>query len=506
MSKKAQSNSLTGSLGASITAKFTDPDAIKAVLGSLVSGLLDQPIASIDAILAEVNYDNLNDRLKPVADKLAKRLHLDDAVGAFTELKTKLVEVKGDAAKAIEKAATLKAEVAFAYDYRRVEQSQMMLEVVMSDQQFWEYHHDVIKGNLKSLMAEITQDDSAVQLKRFLHQQTLEVSKSFGFTFSLGDWSFHNFDVSKVKEVIRTDFLKHQQIAFVGYNGHDQSKRDWATDFNASMAQFSKKSGLPTADEFEYAYAVNHETSKQKPTTEVLAKVVDLAVLWQIVEQSDADELVQSLEQKLSGQGDITFNHSIKLDNDAFNAVLPDLAVHDNQAFGACIGQAMPWDDGYSSWLSLPSRRAEVFGSLWAQLLEGQFYSRKDQLLTVQRHIRQYSTRLAKREDDASPPKVSFMRKSDKNSRFKRDWENFVAGMGALHQAKINGGSYDKVKAAFKAFDDMGNNELYIRALGAYLLTLVQNKPVAKAHCEAVLTISYKQDGEDMVQTIGSGK
>jgi hypothetical protein len=57
--------------------------------------------------------------------------------------------------------------------------------------------------------------------------------------------------------------------------------------------------------------------------------------------------LVASLKERLAGQNNITFNHSIKLDNDAFNAILPDLKIHDNQAFGACLGQAMPWDGGW---------------------------------------------------------------------------------------------------------------------------------------------------------------
>lgn len=344
--KKAKSNTLGVSIGASIAASFTNPDDIIGLLEPLVSGLVDQPIAKIDELLAKISYDDLSDELKGIADNIAKRLNLDDAQSAFTSLKDKLTEIKTDAISGIRKSANIKAEMAFAYEYKRVEQSQMMLEVLMSDDQFAGFHKTLIKGNLTPVLDEVRKPNSAIKLKQFLNQQTLEVSKSFGFSFGLGDWTVKSADVSSFKEVKRIDLQGHQQISFKGSKGFEGSSREWTTDFNASMAEFSK-SAIPKANEFDFAYSINHQSSGQSASVSVLNKMVDLALLWRIIPQGDGEELVASLKEKLAGQKNITFNHSIKLDNDAFNAILPDLKIHDNQAFGACLGQAMPWDGGW---------------------------------------------------------------------------------------------------------------------------------------------------------------
>jgi hypothetical protein len=244
--KKAKSNTLGVSIGASIAASFTNPDDIIGLLEPLVSGLVDQPIAKVDELLAKISYDDLSDELKGIADKIAKRLNLDDAQSAFTSLKDKLNEIKKDVISGIKKSANIKAEMAFAYEYKRVEQSQMMLEVLMSDDQFAGFHKALIKGNLTPVLDEARKANSATKLKQFLNQETLEVSKSFGFSFGLGDWSVKSADVSSFKEVKRIDLQGHQQISFKGSKGFEGSSREWTTDFNASMAEFSK-SEIPKA-------------------------------------------------------------------------------------------------------------------------------------------------------------------------------------------------------------------------------------------------------------------
>ncbi len=507
--RKADGKTLQAGLVAKIGAQFSDPKAVETVLGNVLDGLLGEPFAKVKEILGQATFEGLDDTEKAIVERLLERLGLDSAVADLAALRKKVADLKKETKAKLKEIAETKAELSFSYEYRRVSSDTAVLQATLPVSAINDYHGALIRGRYRGFLTDAAAKPD-LALERFLHEQSLEVRKAWGFSLSFGRWfKASGRDHIEIKQVVRRNAQDHQQITFLGSRGYTGKWKEdsflWDVDFNAEMPGFSAQL-MPTANELDYSLYLLMEYGEGDLSGVELAEMIDHAVIWGGIPAARALSERARLAVLLDGREGVTFSFQLKFDSDAFEGVLDDLAAGDAARFGDALGEAMPWGSDFPKVQQVPRERRKLYGALWTRYLQDRSL-RPSELAGLARQTfkKQGHETLGWQEGETwrTQRTTTIAGLADLNSRTRRQWEQLSQGAKLLGKAIDRQQPYEKVKKVYRRMRRLWTQSHHVRALGVYLLDLLREHPELEEGVERVFTVTFTgDDGKEQIENI----
>ena len=476
------------------------------LIEKVLSGLLDSPIDKLEELADRTDIDTLSESELKIVEKAAARLGLTDFNVKLSELKEKLKKFRTDVISNLKKAAESKAEVGFKYEYNRLQSKQQLIQALVPVDKIGDFHSDLIKGRLDLFIGYLRKNELGIE--RFLSQKTDIIESAFGFSLGFGSWSALSQDFKKTTFVERENLHGNTQASLIGARGYKAKwgGDEWESylDFDASMDEFSITTE-PTANEFDFALNLALSRKEDRVTEDVLHKMIDSAAVWNIIPAGNISSLNRRMLDKYNGLIDVTFRHSITINNEAFSSLLPLLATIDNNRFSKSLAAALPWRDGFNDARMTPLIRIY----LYAQTMN--YYLNDDDVdlnalafhLSKSTHMKHYSNSLRQREKNWRNNRVfTAVGNIALNPDLAKDWRNFCEGMNMLNTAIIHRKSYKEIAKSFDLFNVLGKHSFHVRALGHFLTSLAINNQNINLGFNSSLSISYTKDGKDHVESI----
>ena len=371
--RKANKKSLEATFEAKVEVGFDNPGEVKKVVEGVVEGLIGLPLKKVNEVLSLERFVDLSEAQRQLVNTLLKRLKSDlEAVDKLLELKTTLEDLPVKVEKKIKAFANAKLTLAFVYEYGRVETHLALVQATFPEGELHRFHEPLVHRNLAPLLAAVPRaggqtNEDGVELEKFLNQKTLEIKRSFGFTFGLGPWKAGEKTIDLKREVKREDFSGRIQWSFDGERGYkgnwDKDEWEWRVGFSAAMPELSETT-RPMARDFEYSISVVAEFVEGTVSRSEVGRYVDQAVIWGAVSIGKMHAETERLAALLNGKRNVGFSYRLKFGPRAFMDILDELAADNTATFASALGTAMPWSTDYDMQRN-PAARKLWYGKLW---------------------------------------------------------------------------------------------------------------------------------------------
>lgn len=517
--KKSKSRSIDVTADVGAKAQISDASALEDAVNQILKSIIGQPEAIVDAILAKASLDDLSASEKDIINYIAQEFGWAQTVmQTIAGIRQQWNTLKGDVSNAIKEIAETKVSAGFSYEYSRVKLEDTLLEAIFDVPTAQTFHNDLMLCDVRGIVHYLASNPGDVI--NYLNQQTITRQQAWGFTLGIGAWKLGGKDQRTLTSTIQTDITGNNlRIAFDGVRSYsDQvgsSTDTWLSDFNAAMPGFA---AAPTAADFKYGlhfhfdwtFVLDEDSLRQR---------LDYAVLWQAIGLGGPIQDVQTIVDKyrpLFGKAtqlavDLTINDG------ELRQLLPTTDAPDKDRAAAALASAMPYWSDFRSRL-YPEARQLCYQGAWKSYLnnpDGDLI--EDYARTAAQNINnvasQYPTLLpdadllAERELDASLENIDTLdletfagqihadglTADDDYSGISQDWQNFWNGLRTLNKAVETqpAGPYTVINDVFGKVSQFWDQSLYVRAVGAYLVTLAADKNILNK-IERTVTITVQ--------------
>ncbi|HET8819075.1 MAG TPA: hypothetical protein VFM73_05980 [Xanthomonadaceae bacterium] len=386
--------SVEASLG--IAAGFADPAAVARVLAGSLANWLDLPAEALEAIRSATSLDALPDRYRPVAAALADRFGLGD-VAPLAELRERLEDLDGRLAGRVEALARTRAAVQVEAEFHRRAGDALLLEAELSETALRRLHPALVALDIASVLAD---RGPGVAARSLLHDRTIERLHGWTIGASLGRW----FELSSRQQ--REDrWLERRRVdtdgdrtrhAYLGATRYTARANGWSTAYGATFEAVDEGTGAGVGCALEAWWQEGH----LRADADGLARIVDDAVLWGVIEDAAAPTLHARLAAALDGVGRCRPRFERVLEADAVWSGLRHVAGAKRGEWARHAARALPRNARVPTRADCASRVA-VYGTVLAAL------ARSDAAVSP-RHIgamlRDIDPRLAARERKGNTP------------------------------------------------------------------------------------------------------
>jgi hypothetical protein len=528
---KTSSKKAGGDFAAGIEVGFQDKDATKKILGSVAEGLTDKVAGRIQPILDKNPLTKLSEPEKEIVKALGEEL------GFNTEVITTVFDLENALGErltpVIEKIATSKIKLGFAYEYNRVSSAKEILQAVLDEDAMKTYHPALIRFKLedsegfKGLLSDLRAGEvsgkplKGVTLVNYLNEKTVVRKQAWGFSLGLGKWVVAGKDHVETKEVIRQNASGNRQVAFAGTRGYDGNffgnEHNWTVDFNAEMGRFSQ-APVPLVNELKYSlYLLMEWKRKNNFNKENIRHIVDQAVLWKVLEEKQYAQVFDQLAQQLTGKKIKNVNASVhlKFSPDIFPVVFNNISllIRDKPWFNVeLIARSMSaamtrLDD--ASVRSTVEKRINTYAPLWKACLLKPDKTENDKPIEQEERIElgfaartqllKFGEKLMAAEEIEANSMNTFSGLLAGMPGIRKDWSFFKNGIVTLNNGFNQGLIYDEVvKKSFGDLQTFWDQDHYVRTMGYYLLSFTNNAFLMQG-VDRSLTISYELEGEKKV-------
>ena len=468
--RKGVSRGVGVEAGGGITAHFADPKAAEAVLTSVVEGVLGSSLSEVDTILQSVNLDRLSGTQKKAAASLIKRVGLKEGA-SLKDLADRVQSIRDRVHDAIKTIAKTKIELAFAYEYNRLDERTSLLQATLNQSRLDAHHAALIRGNLDPLTVDLAANVSGVRLESYLNEKTLTREHSWGFTLGIGKWvDVGGTDFKRVAKTERRNIEGRLQESYLGARGYKGrwvgESMSWHVDLKADMKGFAAGE-RPLVGEFDFGLHLVWIATQKSLSADEGEQWLDGGVLWRVLAEADLEDARLRLLPMVNRRCELMIQMAIP--NAALRTMFPSLASAKVGSFAAALALAMPWQKGQTS----AARRRELYAPLWALYLDDPSRSAKE---LSQAAIRHFESRqlpelgFAERRFDTLRP-FTFAGLVDLNGDTHGACAAFTRGIGMLQSAIAASAPNDKtIDHAFEATNDLWTQSHHVRAVGAYLL------------------------------------
>lgn len=473
---KARNRSLGAGVRAGVSVRV-DPTSVTALVGSYLEAVLGGPLAQIQAQLARLDPDRLDEGQRALLDRLLATFGLTDAPEAIARLRARLDRLPSEASAAVEKAAKTRLEIGFAFDYARLSESRAILQARLTSGHLKTHHAHLIAGRLGPVAA-------SLDLESFLDERSTTRRKAWGFSLGLGKWRLRGRDSSQLQKVERRDAGGHVQRAYLGtrsYHGLWVNREwSWDVDFDARMPGFSLRPETPCVSEFEVGLALVWRHRLTHLGANDIEELLDAAALWRIVREDDLSPLRAKLAEARGEPCEATIHLTVGPGElwtieDAL-ADPPSGAL----AMANALGAAMPWWDKRPL---PPSQRRTLYGPLWALHLTQPDLSylelRRIAAERLRRHPHPEAATLAAQEEASGSRTHTFSGLVDLNRDTPERYTTFTRGMQSLRAARAAAEpDHDRLPKIFKSLSALWTQSHHVRALGVSLLDAAKAKGI----------------------------
>ncbi len=498
--RKARTRSGALGLEAGISVQLADPGHVTAVLDAAVEGVLGQPLAEVEAVIAKASLDRLSSVERRVAGLLVERLGLDPLTTTLDALGDRVRAIRTAAEEAVRAVATAKIALAFGYEYRRMRQDTTVAQCLVEEGALRRHHASLVRGHAGPLCADASDRDQGAQLEHFLYQKTIRSDRSWGFALSLGKWlSLGSTDTRSLTRVDRHSVEHTVQRSYLGSRGYrnEGDTRDrWSVDFATSMRGFSR-GAVPLVSEFDSSLALDWFEPAKKLDETTLASWLDVASLWGVIADDELSrwqrQLAPALRQRCTFVAQLTFPHG------AFGLMRPRVAMAHPSDLGPALGAAMPWLDmgGRRS----PAIRRTLYGPLWTHYLSDDAHVHRrgrDFAPMARQHLQQHGVpdlAAMERLYEVTPTRPHdarlFCGLLDLNARTLQQCHDFLNGVRRLHADTVSAApDHGAMQRVFEDMEHFWAQAHHVQALGVYLLDVARTAGVT-AHVtrSAALTV-----------------
>jgi len=497
--RKAEQRKDGFSFEASVVIEFNDAEQVRDALAEIVEAHVGEPYEQITRLLESNVVGQLNGVQTTVLLALLKKAGLPEEIPAgVNELRELIGEVKDWLAlleksvqDTIEKIATAKVSAGFKYEYSRTATHSALLEATIDDAVYDAHHDDLKRGRLEGLLAAIQSDEDGVALVSYLERDTLETSKSWGFTLGIGRWSLFGKDDEDVVRIIDKNLAGRQKFAYQaarsytgGFGGEELT---WAVDFKADMDHFSENE-LPTMDEFQLGTSLTwyHEV---RVSADEIERLIDGASLWGVLRPADLDGVRAALDETIGRECELTTQ--MRIDDRTLRTMLPMLRSVTLTGLCGALGAAMPWRAGLAG-RATPTIRRELYGPLWKFHFDNPGVERAE-----------LARRVAETLERAGHPELhefeehfdvirsqTFAGIVELNDEREHDLQRFIAGTALLAGGVVENKPDDDLFASvFDQVKFIAKQSHHVRAIGCFLNDVAEGLGVS---AQIARTVSVK--------------
>lgn len=515
--KRRDRREVSGSVRAGITARLKDPDGVEEVLGDVVDALLGAAREKVESILdehsalSEVDGDDL-----ALITTVLERLGLEKTATTIEEIRTRIAGLKEEAAETLREIVESEIEARFSFEYARIDAETVLLEAIIDDERLGDVHGDVLRGNLRPVLAEASAAESGVALRRYFNEETTEVSRSWGLGLQFGEW----FSVGSRSEVERTSVERRgpggrlRQFSFTGKRfSKDESiggaSRCYAARLEASMQAGAGQEASPES-RLTCGLTVSTQFREETLGEAECHRWLDLARLWRIVNPGAAPDVRDRIASRADGADAVTASFKIRLPDPVLKTVACQIAAADAEAnadaFGRALGEAMVRLEDYGEVRQNPRQRRRYYGPLWAAYLKRSRLRPQDLARQAAETFREKGrSGLAHREGEMwRNIGGTIGGAAQRHPETRERWADFLEGMQAFARVIRGGEGPGAIGQAFEDMQRLWGQAFYLRALGVYVLDIVAQNPVHLERTERILTIDYETGEDTQVENISS--
>lgn len=500
--KKSSLFDVSGSLGATISAQLINSDDFKQVYTAVVEGFFATPIDKIDDILALTNTDDIPETLLPYVEEIADRIGLQDAINYLQDIQNKIKALKNKITTAIETAATVKAELSFAYEYNRVSETQSLVELVVNNDHMEQVHKKALSGQVLALTAMV--DDSNIKLERFFFQKSTKIEQSYGFDLGFGKWEAMSRDYKTLQEVVTLNSDLSPKIATVGLRGYKDSYfgdgREFFVEFEASMPDYTVYED-PIVDEFDLGLKLLHRREEKKISQSEYIGLVDDLAIWGLVPKKDIKEALTKLKDDLKGATNVRLVKTLMISDEALRAMLPALGTYNIDHFAEALAAALPYVSRLKDGRETVGQRIELYQPIMREFLLGDRWDAYSIATHARNEFKRMGLKTLAREEGRWKEAGGSINKYlgglvYNTSNMKKDLVNICEGFEELDAAIEHGGSYKELNNVFRLFDDIGESDYFNRVFGYHFLSIATQLHIPPTQVSCTAVFEYKQDGE----------
>ena len=536
--KSAVSSTRSAAIEMGAKASFSNPAVIEEYLDNRMDSLLMQvtglngsELDKIEKKLKKIESDqldilDLNETEKKVVDLLIRKLKLQDELDQLTTLIGKIASLREKLRKAFKEAAESKITAGFNYEYSRISTEEVLISAEIDTTILDKVHKDLILFNTLTFTDLALQEKNAdkIKIREYLKQNTLAIKNSWGIALGIGKFKIGSTDTKELTYKSQQTIINgqlHSKVAFEGIRKYQEVGNlggfgnDYWVSFNAAMDSFEPSPGTAHFD-YGFSFFLDHDQKKfNKKDKITLSRMLDLAVLWEMLPQSDFDEQQRELWKLLgkeSGARDITFSFQLDISTEAFdqmkvllNRLIQQRPDRNLALLAESFGKAMPYLPDYSHRSDI-QKRGQAYGRLWKTYFELEGLgepARGDDFRVytalAQEYFEDLERKLSKREGRYVNAQGRAMAGDNiwfggliRLNKPARNVRNFVLGLEQLVFASIhNQEKFGKVlRRSFNKMQDAWKLQFCIKALGIYFISLARTVN-AEEHIESQLEIRY---------------
>lgn len=492
---------------AGVQIEFADPAAVEKVLASVVAGVLDAPAAALKAIDEATSLERVPQRYRPVAEALAERFGLDEA-NPLPKLKKKLQELSELLSERVTQIAKTKVSLGFSYEYMRLASEASLLEATLSEEALARLHGALLSFDFQRVLA---YTGSGYALEFFLHQKTVERVRAWGFSLGVGTW----FNL-KSKQLRKDRFVSRRYVspagealtrAYLGSTQYSANANTWTTEYGAALKADLEQARAPqqtAARDFKCGLHLWWEESRIKTATE-LARVVDDAVLWGVIDAAAAPALEAQLQGALGSAGECKPRLSVMLSDHGLRQAMRAFAGADDAAWARHAARALPWYAKQSARASCASREA-VYAPLFEAYRRRPDASGSALKQLIAKSLRDYGGGLAGQESIGETPWTVYqvlLRSDVDQRRFWSRWERLRSGAARMTDLLEVRGDWNDFDDNFAMLRGVFEQTFLIRAAASLLAEALPAQARDGKACASTLSIAYRDGNQDKSLIVG---
>ena len=498
---------------ARIGVRFADLAQVEEALRAALDALLGAPLARVRELLDTPRVGDLDPRERAAAETLADRLGLTGRRLRLDSLRRKVDQLERDATELIVKLARQQVRFGVDFDYSRTRSDEAIVEVTLDEarlgRRFEDLHRALLSVDCERVLEEgASGAANGVTLQRFLQQETVKRTKSWGVSLDLGDFLRMGGKArTYVRETMRRDRrLDRSRFSFTaleGYAGRWGSETcDWKTTLSARSRAWTP-GAAPTADALNYSLGFLFRYAKRRLSKGDVARLVDLAVLWGIVTAGGAPEARAHLERVAGRRRHVRVSCQLGFTKSTVGMLLALLARADTRGIGLALARALPRVGGEPG-RDTPVVRQFLYGDLWRAYLEDPALSAGE--------VAAGAAAAARRAGHAGL--AGFERRMRhwwtvgelvrRNGETRERWADLARGAAHLQDAIAGGGAHTGVREAARWMSRGWEHAFHQRALGVYLVEAVRAHPHLWGAVNRSLRVEYRERGQRVVLNLGS--
>jgi len=448
---------------------------VEAVLGALAGRPLKWVDDTIASLVAQVPLDDfVRGALKLVLDRIGLAGGEADPAGLLARWESVKERIRGQ----LKELVTLRISSGLTYDFQRTEQRSALFQAVLPDADALAQHPALLSGDLTSLLQLLSATGRSPEI--YLRQHSVERRNAWGFSLGIPFTSgASSTDEDRLRFATTTRQDGQKRLAALGARSYRGDlfgiAADWGGELHAEMAEFS---AAPKASDFQYGlHLLMH---RNEGGAGALAQVVDDAVVWGAIAESDRPAVLEQIRAK-AGNGRVDARVELTVSDAGLRQLLPAAAGAAQAVVARALARAMPW----YGWRARQNAdvRGAVYAPLWEGLLRDGGWAAKAAAAAAESALAHnpVAKDVAPMEGQwPSPGLLTFASLVNAHPTLAATAQRMLAGLQALAGTIDSIMPADAIDAAFQQLQGGWGQSFLLRAFGAMVVVLAGQRGAMK--------------------------